>query len=421
METADRKSGNPQGDGQTWSALQILSLQTINRSMGHLQGPEESCCLASTKSWNGVLSSTIMQEVTSFSHLEHTQVCYCFLSSAWKLSFFNSNNLSSIANTLNSHFTSIRSSNFNPDHLLPTTPSLLHPTTTLSLHPATPEWCENAVAALKSNCVTGSDKLPSAALIAGCVVISYPLCPFRNSPIACSVFPTPWKCAIVKSLHKGGDHASTTNYRPISLLPVSSKILEKQVHIQLSLYLHTHNLLYSLQSGLCPSHSTQTLLLHCLDKWYKALDTKKYMSAVFLNISKAFRLCQPQATSIQTHQPGFVLHCHFMVLILPLQLLPNYPCPWLLLLHGVSLFWAPPGLYPWSHSFFCLHQRPFLCSSYQLNCSLCWWYDHLHSQWRHLQSSLFVPNLSQPSKSVAPKEWFEIEHLKNKEYAHPLE
>ena len=65
------------------------------------------------------------------------------------------------------------------------------------------------------------------------------------------------------------------------------KGFEKHDHIQLSQYLHTHNLLYPLQSGFRPSHSNQTLLLHCLHKWYKALDTKKYVGAVFLDISKA--------------------------------------------------------------------------------------------------------------------------------------
>ena len=84
-------------------------------------------------------------------------------------------------------------------------------------------------------------------------------------------------------LHKGGDRASPMNYHPISLLPVPSKVLEKHVYIQLSQHLHTHNL----QSGFHPSHSTQTLLLHCLDKWYKDLDTKKYVGTVFLDISKA--------------------------------------------------------------------------------------------------------------------------------------
>ena len=57
---------------------------------------------------------------------------------------------------------------------------------------------------------------------------------------------------------------------------------------QLSQHLHNNNLLYPLQSEFRPSHSTQTLLLHCLDKWYKALDTKKYVGVVFLDISKAF-------------------------------------------------------------------------------------------------------------------------------------
>ena len=85
-------------------------------------------------------------------------------------------------------------------------------------------------------------------------------------------------------LHKGGDRASPMNYHPISLLPVLSKVLEKHVHIQLSQHLHTHNL----ESGFHPFYSTQTLLLHCLDKWNKDLDTKKYVGTVFLDISKAF-------------------------------------------------------------------------------------------------------------------------------------
>jgi len=114
------------------------------------------------------------------------------------------------------------------------------------------------------------------------------VCSIINTSIACSVFSAPWKCGIVKPLHKGGDSVSPKNYRPISLLPLPHKVLKKQTHIQLSQYLHTHDLLYPVQSGFCPPHSTQTLLLHCFEKWYKALDTKKYVNAVFLDISKAF-------------------------------------------------------------------------------------------------------------------------------------
>ena len=120
-------------------------------------------------------------------------------------SSFDSNNLSSIANSLNTHFISVSSSTFspNPDHLPPPTLSPPHSTPTLSLCPATPEWCEKALAAIKPNCTTGPDHLPSAALIAGRTVISYPLCSIINSSIAHSLFPTAWKCVIVKPLHKG--------------------------------------------------------------------------------------------------------------------------------------------------------------------------------------------------------------------------
>ena len=64
--------------------------------------------------------------------------------------------------------------------------------------------------------------------------------------------------------------------------------MERHVHLQLSSHLNSNNLLFPLQSGFRPSHSTQTLLLHCLDLWYKALDSKKFVGVVFLDITKAF-------------------------------------------------------------------------------------------------------------------------------------
>ena len=190
-----------------------------------------------------------------------------------------------IANTLNNHFASV-SSNVTHTKSVPSSTSLESPTSSvISLAKTTPDWCKQALSNLKTSCATG---LEPVALIAARSIISYPLSSIINCSIASSCFPTQWKCAAIKPLHKGGDRAVPSNYRPISILPVSSKLLERHIHLQLSGHLNSNSLLFPFQSGFRPSHSTQTLLLHCCDKWYKALDDRKFIGVAFLDISKAF-------------------------------------------------------------------------------------------------------------------------------------
>ena len=165
------------------------------------------------------------------------------------------------------------------------TVSVPPPESKLSLTFTAPAWCEESLASLRPRCTPGLDEIPSSALITGRSVICYPLSSILNSSISSSVFPSSWKCAWVKPLHKGGDRTSPSNYRPISLLPVSSKLLEKCVQQQLSSHLVQNDLLFPCQSGFRPMHSTQTLLLHCLDDWYKALDRRQFVGVVFLDIS----------------------------------------------------------------------------------------------------------------------------------------
>ena len=78
------------------------------------------------------------------------------------------------------------------------------------------------------------------------------------------------------------------NYRPISLLPVVSKILERVVHKQLLHYIQSYNLLASEQSGFRPRHSTVTSLIKVTDDWLNAMDNKFITGAVFVDLRKAF-------------------------------------------------------------------------------------------------------------------------------------
>ena len=69
-------------------------------------------------------------------------------------------------------------------------------------------------------------------------------------------FPSMWKQANVQPVHKKGSRQLIKNYRPISLLPVCSKILEKLIFDQLYLFLTQNNLISEKQSGFKPGDST---------------------------------------------------------------------------------------------------------------------------------------------------------------------
>ena len=190
----------------------------------------------------------------------------------------------SIANSLNDHFVSVSSSNAS----LPPPSCSYSPSSTLSLVCTTPEQCERSLASLKNTSAPGVDNIPSLPLKASKYIISRPLSNILNSSISSSTFPSSWKCSSVRPLHKGGNQACLSNYRPISILPACSKLLERHVRDQVTEHLDSNNLLYSYQSGFRSSHSTQSLLLYCTNRWYQALDLKQYVAVLFLDVSKAF-------------------------------------------------------------------------------------------------------------------------------------
>ena len=111
-----------------------------------------------------------------------------------------------------------------------------------------------------------------------------------NHSIKNSVFPSKWKEAKVVPLHKNGPQEEVNNYRPISILPVMSKILEKHVHDSLFSFLHEFDLLHKTQSGFRSQHSYETALIHMTDNWLNAIDNGKMIGIVLVDFKKAFDL-----------------------------------------------------------------------------------------------------------------------------------
>ena len=101
----------------------------------------------------------------------------------------------------------------------------------LSLKPVSAAFLHRQPRLLKTSKGTGRDGLLKDAAPS----ISAPLTAIINLSISSAVLPKEWKYARMVPLYKDGDKKCTDNYRPISVLPVASKILERTVQIQLLL------------------------------------------------------------------------------------------------------------------------------------------------------------------------------------------
>ena len=109
-----------------------------------------------------------------------------------------------------------------------------------------------------------------------------------NLSIKSGMVPSEWKQAKVVPLFKSGNKDDLDNYRPISILPILSKILEKAVFHQLHSYRSKNSLLSPYQSGFRASHSTQFAITFLIDKIRGRMDKGLLTGAMFIDLKKAF-------------------------------------------------------------------------------------------------------------------------------------
>lgn len=109
-----------------------------------------------------------------------------------------------------------------------------------------------------------------------------------NSSIRSSTFPEAWKIARIKPLPKKVNAVDFGDLRPVSVLPMLSKVLEKVVCSQLVTYLENNNILPSVQSGFRKAHSTSTALLDVVDNIITSQDDGMCTILVLLDFTRAF-------------------------------------------------------------------------------------------------------------------------------------
>lgn len=197
-----------------------------------------------------------------------------------------------IANAFNNYFTNLGPTLVkNIPHIKKTFQELLPPLAnphSFFLNPTTPNEITNIMKLMKPKTSHGYDDI-TPKLVRLCIpAISAPIAHIANLSMSSGVFPDNMKLAKVICIYKNDDPTRIINYRPISLLPTFSKVLERLVYNRLYTFLTKYNILNDSQYGFRKGLSTELAVLELQDRIAQSIAKKEWCIGVFLDISKAF-------------------------------------------------------------------------------------------------------------------------------------
>ena len=131
-------------------------------------------------------------------------------------------------------------------------------------------------------------RLTAVLLIAAGDSIIEPLIYLFNLVLNTGIFPDDMKLAKVTPIYKSGERTNCGNYKPISIISVVAKILEKIIYNQIFDFLKQNSILADQQSGFRPFHSTETTLIHSANQCLINMDKGLISGFLFLDLKKAF-------------------------------------------------------------------------------------------------------------------------------------
>ena len=153
--------------------------------------------------------------------------------------------------------------------------------------PLTDDEVRDAFYSLKTNKSPSYDDISFNAINVFDFIVEQLRYIFSNS-LAQRIFPEEMEIARITPIYKGGDKENVVNYRPISVLPCFSKILERIMHNRLYLYLTENNVLYNKQFGFQKGHSTDYAIVQLADQMHEMFNKNIYTLGAFIGLPKAF-------------------------------------------------------------------------------------------------------------------------------------
>lgn len=147
---------------------------------------------------------------------------------------------------------------------------------------------EEIIMSMPSNKAPGNDKIPVRVIKDGPPSILPTITSIISTSLGTCTFPSIRKTAEVTPIPKEGDHEQASTNRPISLLPVLSKVCKRVVHNQFSSCLNEKGRLAKNQSTNKAWHSTKNSVIKTTDEIQSAVHQRKLTAITLLEFSKAF-------------------------------------------------------------------------------------------------------------------------------------
>lgn len=226
------------------------------------------------------------------------------------ISLPSSNNLEELANSFNIHFSSVfNNSSFDVNSVAFELNDQTNPKS-MFFEPTTVTEIANIIKLLPNKKSTGLDRINKDMVIIMFNHLSDFLTNLINLSFDQGIFFSKLKKSLVIPIFKQGSKNDLNNYRPISLLSIFSKVIEKIMHIRLSKFLDKYQLISDNQYGFRKGKSTELALMKFTKIIYSNENNNIKSAAVFLDISKAFDTVNHRLLLKKLHSIGIRGHIY---------------------------------------------------------------------------------------------------------------